>query len=155
MPKRSDTSSASRKRHKYTYFTDECLGRIVPETLRAAGHRVELYLDHFLPGTPDVTWLPFVGRKRWILLTKDKRLQTRMLELKAVMESRVCAVVLQTRKEVKAVEIAEIFLKAMKHIESFLLEQKRPMLLKVTASADVTLEKTFEQWKSETARIKQ
>ncbi len=39
---------------------------------------------HFSAGTEDSVWLPFVGEKGWILLTKDKRIRFNDLEKRAV-----------------------------------------------------------------------
>jgi PIN like domain len=45
--------------------------------------------QHFPAGTEDAVWLPFVGEKGWILLTKDKRIRFNDLEKQAVIASRV------------------------------------------------------------------
>jgi len=45
--------------------------------------------EHFAPGTEDAVWLPFVGEKGWILLTKDKRIRFNDLEKQAVVANRV------------------------------------------------------------------
>ena len=56
-----------------TLFLDECLGaRDVAEALRSVGATVEILLDHFDTGTPDEEWLPVIGQREWVLLTKDK-----------------------------------------------------------------------------------
>jgi hypothetical protein len=40
----------------------------------------ERHGKHFPAGTEDSIWLPFVGKKSWILLTKDKRIRFNDLE---------------------------------------------------------------------------
>src|SRR5581483_1879305 len=42
------------------------------------------HVQHFAPGTEDSVWLPFVGQKGWVLLTKDKRIRYNQLEKLAV-----------------------------------------------------------------------
>jgi len=37
-------------------------------------------LRHFESGTPDHVWLPFVGEKRWILLTRDQNIRYQSIE---------------------------------------------------------------------------
>jgi len=39
--------------------------------------RIELHDDHFPQDTPDPTWLPVVGAKKWIVLTSDGRIRYR------------------------------------------------------------------------------
>ena len=54
------------------FFIDRCLGsRRIPEVLRGAGITVEAHDDHFNKGAQDVDWLPEIGKKGWIVLTKD------------------------------------------------------------------------------------
>jgi hypothetical protein len=49
----------------------------------------ERHGEHFPAGTEDSIWLPFVGQKGWILLTKDKRIRFNDLEKQAVIANRV------------------------------------------------------------------
>lgn len=58
-----------------TFFIDRCLGTgTVPEKLRNAGILVEIHDEHFGQGTQDVDWLPEIGEKGWVVLTKDDRI---------------------------------------------------------------------------------
>ena len=45
--------------------------RALPAALRALGVRVHTLSEKFPPGTADVDWLPIVGARGWILITKD------------------------------------------------------------------------------------
>ena len=51
-----------------TFFIDRCLGKKLATVLRAQGHTVELHDSHF---AKDVDWLPTVGQRGWVVLTKD------------------------------------------------------------------------------------
>lgn len=73
-------ASAARREAKrlasLTFFLDHQIGRyIVAKMLRAAGPRVEVHLDHFPGNTPDHGWIPEVGRRGWVLITKDQHIQ--------------------------------------------------------------------------------
>ncbi len=143
MPKRSATSSARRKRPRLTYFTDYCLTGVVTEKLRSAGWGVETLFDHFPMDTHDIDWLPFIGRKKWILLTKDNRMKGRYLELMSMMNSKVRAFVLESRNSLSGPEIADIFLKAKGKIESILATQSAPFVARIRAgdgSIDVRID---------------
>ncbi|KYF88592.1 hypothetical protein BE20_22600 [Sorangium cellulosum] len=79
----------------FVYFVDRSLGRgIVVATLRAAGHEVHAHDDHFAQNTPDTEWLVEVGRRRWVVLTKDKNIRSNQLELRALLEAKVACVML-------------------------------------------------------------
>jgi hypothetical protein len=76
--KRSGASSARRPETSLIYFVDECLGRhFVAEALRKAGAQIEVHHDHFRSGVPDTEWLPVIGGKKWIVLTKDRQIRRR------------------------------------------------------------------------------
>jgi uncharacterized protein with PIN domain len=61
-----------------TFFTDECLGRLVPNALKNAGLSVEMYADWFEPGVPDTEWIPFAHERGWVILTKDAMIGRRL-----------------------------------------------------------------------------
>lgn len=70
-----------------TFFTDECLGRLVPHALKDAGMPVEMYADWFGPGMPDTAWIPFVNEQGWLILTKDSMVGRRINEQAAIAQA--------------------------------------------------------------------
>ena len=58
------------------------------------GHIAHAQQDTFGSGTQDVEWLPQVGARGWILLTKDKQIRKREIELRALRQAGVRAFVL-------------------------------------------------------------
>jgi len=92
--KRSGASSARRHKKPLTYFVDECLGRhFVTDALRNAGAHVEVHHEHFRSGAPDAEWLPVIGERKWIVLTKDRHIRRREIEINAIVNARVRAFV--------------------------------------------------------------
>jgi hypothetical protein len=53
------------------------------------GIRVERLTAHFPKGTTDAEWLALVGSNEWIVLTRDKRIRYRRLELMALEAAKV------------------------------------------------------------------
>ena len=106
--------------------------------MRQGGIRVEVHQDHFPAGAKDEDWLPKVGAKNWIVLTKDQKIRYRAPELAAV---RSCGVRLftLTAKDVQGEEMATIFLRAMPAMRRLVTKQKPPFIAKVTRSAAVIL----------------
>jgi hypothetical protein len=94
---------------------DECLGRHVPRELAAARYDIRPWYEHFA-GKDDVEWLPAIGERGWILLTKDKDIRRRPLEIEAILNAGVRAFVL-TATELRREEQSEILLKAMPKIQ--------------------------------------
>jgi hypothetical protein len=73
---------------------DRALGTgTIAEALRRAGCAVEIHDQHFPQAAKDTEWLPEVGRRRWVVLTKDHHIRTRQNELVALLSANVAAFV--------------------------------------------------------------
>ena len=123
------SAASSKPPESLVFYTDECLGKHVPAVLLAAGYSIAPWYDHF-PGVPDVKWLPAVGRRHWILLTKDKDIRRRPLEIDAILNSGVRAFVL-TAADLPREEQAAIFLRAMPKIQR-ICRQPGPFIYNIT-----------------------
>jgi hypothetical protein len=71
---------------------------------------VEIHDDHFPPDAKDADWLPEVGNRGWIVLTKDDRIRYRKHEHEALVSAGVPAFVL-TSGNLTGDEMAAIFAK--------------------------------------------
>ena len=69
-------SSGSKPPEPSVFFIDRSLGKkIVAQALRDIGETVEIHDDHFAPDAKDEDWLVEVGKRGWIVLTKDDRIR--------------------------------------------------------------------------------
>jgi predicted nuclease of predicted toxin-antitoxin system len=128
-----------KRRDVVIFFIDRSLGKhTIAAALRAAGAKVEVHDDHFPPDAKDQDWLFEVGRKAWIVLTKDKRFQNRILELKAIARSRARVFKL-TAGTLQGPEMAVIFVKAMRKMERTALSNSGPFIATVTRNGKVRL----------------
>ena len=122
-----------------TFCIDEALGgTVVVAALRAAGHRVERLIDHHAPGAQDTVWLADVGRRGWVVLTKDKRMHLRPTEQIAIVKHGVRAFAL-TGGNMGATEMAASFLAAMPKMKRILAKTPHPFVAAVTKSGDVAV----------------
>ena len=75
------------------FFIDRSLARrVVAEELRAAGCSVRTHLEVYGDrdeSVPDEEWLERCGRESWVVLTMDKRIRWRPLEISAIRRFRV------------------------------------------------------------------
>jgi hypothetical protein len=118
---------------------DECLGRhIVAEALRKAGAHVEVYYQHFPLGAPDAEWLPVVGRRGWIVLTKDRHIRRRELEISALVHARVRAFVL-TAADLTGAEQAAVFVRALGKMNRIGASSRGPLVGRSARAAIVSL----------------
>ena len=119
-------------------FIDRCLGKnVIADALRNAGAKVEIHDDHFAPDAPDHEWLRQVAERDWIVLTKDKRIRRRSVEIIAIRNARARVFCL-TAGDLTAAEMAQIFVGALQRIFRFALGNKAPFLAKITASGGVS-----------------
>jgi hypothetical protein len=87
--------AASGPPERLTFFVDAALGRVlVAEALRSEGLEAVLHDDVFAQGTPDEDWLPEVGRRGWVLLTKDDRIRSTTAQREILLAAGVRAFIL-------------------------------------------------------------
>jgi len=73
-------------------FIDRCAwSRRLGEALRDADIPFIIHDDKFAKDCADVDWLPIVGLKGWIVITRDKNIRRKPNELKAFREAKVIA----------------------------------------------------------------
>jgi len=110
----------------------------VPEALRRAGLRIEIHKDHFESRAADHDWLPEVGRRGWVVLTKDKGFRTRQIEVAALMRSGTATFVLSSSNTTGA-QNAAAFIAAIPTIGAFLGRFQKPFLAQITTVGTVSL----------------
>jgi hypothetical protein len=107
-------------REPFTYFVDRSLGRgLVVEALRAVKLDVHAHDDHFAQNTPDAEWLVEVGRRGWVVLTKDKNIRVNALERIALVRANVACIMLG-RGDLTATAMAQVFVDALPLIQRVL-----------------------------------
>jgi len=126
----------------YTFFIDRSLGRKhLAQMLSEESEKYELHDDHFSQDTPDVDWLKEVGKRGWVVFTKDKRIRHHQDELNALLQANN-AVFVFTGSKVTGPEIAEAYRIALPQIKKILDKtQQRKFIAKVTKSGSVSVYK--------------
>lgn len=87
MKKRSDANSSFEPLEPFEIFVDRSLGKRIAEPLINAGGLVHLHDDYFAQNVEDEYWLAEVGKKGWLVLTKDQWIRRRPLERQALLNS--------------------------------------------------------------------
>lgn len=100
------------------------------EKLRDAGFKVESHHVHFKHNTEDEAWLEVVGEKKWVVLTRDKMIGKRMLQLHALLNAGVKAFVLVT-DDLTDAQNADIIIKSVGKIFELINENKIPFIAKI------------------------
>jgi hypothetical protein len=132
------------QREPATFFLDRCLGRtIVAQRLRDAGHAVAVHADVFpstehQPEENDSGWLREVGRRGWVILSKDQHVHRNQIELAALLSSGAASFIL-TAGEMTGIESANAFLRAMPSIQKLLTKFTPPFVATITGAGDVKM----------------
>lgn len=116
------------------FFIDRSLGRKqVAEALREVGATVEVHDDHFPQSTPDVEWLAEVGRRGWVVLSKDERIRRNRIEREALEAARVRAFFL-TQQDITGQEMANLFREALPGMTNRAISQFAPFIFTISRS---------------------
>ncbi len=122
-----------------TFFLDRSLGKeLIANALRGANVNVQVHDAHFPSNAKDEDWLGEVGKRGWIVLTKDRRFHKRVLEIAAIAKSKVRVFKL-TAANLQGKEMAEIFVKSIRKIERVAIGNPAPFIATVTRTGKVTI----------------
>jgi predicted nuclease of predicted toxin-antitoxin system len=122
-----------------TFFIDRCLGgKCIAEVLRSSGITVEIHDEHFDKGAQDVEWIPEVGQRGWIVLTKDKNIGKRSLERIAVASAGIRMFALAS-KDLSGPDMAAIFLEAIIAMQEFARKHPAPFIAKIYRDGNILL----------------
>jgi hypothetical protein len=130
-----------------TFFIDRCLGnKLIVEPLRWVGLSVEIHDDHFSKNAPDIDWIPEIGARGWVILTKDARIGKNRIERLAVADARVRMFTLASQS-LSGTDMAAIFLQAIPEMKKFIYENPAPFIAKVYQGGKV------KAWKDDLALL--
>ncbi len=114
------------------------MGRAIGRRLQDEGLRAELHDRHFAQGTPDAEWLPAVGKRGWVVLTKDTRIRYRPSEKQALLAAGVRAYAFASGN-LSGGQMADAIVKALPKMLKLLATHPRAFVARITAASDVMI----------------
>jgi len=140
LKKRSGASYRSKRDNPLELFVDRCLGRnILPEALRKLPNlTVHVHDDLFAPDELDHVWLPKVAAKGWVILTKDKDIRHRKLELDAVLKNEAYMLTFG-QGDYSGQEMAEAFRLALPKIKRSVAGYFPPLIARISKGGDLLI----------------
>jgi hypothetical protein len=114
------------------------MGRAVGRRLADEDIRIELHDDHFPQGTPDTEWLREVGRRGWIVLTKDTRIRYRPNEKQALLAAGVRAFAFASGN-LSGAQMSDAIVKALPKMLKLLATHRSAFVARITAASDVAI----------------
>jgi PIN like domain len=132
MPYAASAAQREAKRlASLTFFLDYQIGRYtVAEMLRTAGARVKVHLDYFPGHTPDHEWIPEVGRRGWVLITKDQHIRRNPLEAAAYAAAKLRGFVV-TGKGMNGNELGDLLVRCLDGMIRRTARRKGPLLFTI------------------------
>jgi predicted nuclease of predicted toxin-antitoxin system len=132
-----------------TFFIDRCLGsKRVVTALREAGLTVEIHEDHFAPDALDVEWLPQVGEREWVVLTKDANISRRTLEKMAVARAGIRLFILASQNLASS-EMIDILVQAIEPMKNLVQNHPAPFIAKIYRNHQVAMWQSCQELLSE------
>lgn len=126
----------------FTFLIDRCLGsKIVAGAMLPAlkpGERIELLDDHFAQDALDPVWIPVVGAKGWVILTKDKAIRRNPLEIQALLAADT-AVFIFMNANVAGPQIGAALVLALPGVRTAARRFKAPILGGITVNGEVSV----------------
>lgn len=120
-----------------TLFIDRDLwSRRLDAALREAGVPFVAHRDLFEGDTPDVVWIAEVGRRGWVVLTRDQEIRRRPNELAAVRAARIHLFAL-TSGNLSAADTAELCVAAWPAVRRAVAAHAAPAIFSITRGARV------------------
>lgn len=124
----------------FVLFLDENLDNCKPilEALADQNVRFERHRSHFNRGVEDEVWLPFVGERSWVVLTKDKRNRYNEWEKLAVRRNKVREFYFGSGN-MNGTEMATALRKALPGIRRICRDEEPPLIGSISKAGVVTV----------------
>ncbi len=139
--RRFDASFGEKLPDPLISFLDRAIGkRFVAEALSNPDLnikvKVEVLDDNFEPNTTDEEWLKFVGKKGWIVFTKDKKIRYRAAVVEIIKKGKIRMFIL-SRGNLSGHEMAQIIINALPAIKKFIFKHPPPFIVSITRSGNL------------------
>lgn len=122
-----------------TFFIDRCLCcEVIVSTLKGKGLTIEVHHDHFADDIEDVKWLPEIGKRDWVVLTKDSNIGKNSLERLAVASAQVKLFTFASQN-LRGQDMAETFVTAIGPIQRFVRKHPAPFIAKIFKDGKVDM----------------
>ena len=124
----------------FILYLDENLDNCKPimEALTDSSVKFECHHDHFVRGTADEDWLPFVAERSWVVLTKDKRNRYNEFERESVRRFKVREFYFG-RGDFSGTEMAQALKLALDEMRNICRSYSAPLVGSITRSGAITV----------------
>jgi hypothetical protein len=123
-----------------TYFFDNTFPPQLAKIVAILGVDAVHLQDEFPPNTLDVTWIPEIGRRGWVVITADRGISKKPAERKALEEANVISVFMAKGFTTKPIfELVSLFVKWWPDIDRSVQRVKPGTSLQVNPNGKIDL----------------
>lgn len=109
-------------------FVDRSVPRSVAQALQLVRDDVRWLEDEFPHDTPDPVWLSEMGRRGWVVLTRDKHIKTRPAEKQAIIDAGVGCFVINQKQNLSRWGYLKLIAKSLDEIEAVFAAEPTPFI---------------------------
>jgi hypothetical protein len=100
--------------------------------------------DHFDQDTPDEVWIPNVGKRGWVIFSKDKAIRRNNIEIVQLLRSGTHSFILTSGNHTGP-QMAEAFTTALPEIKNMIGKFRPPFVATVSPFGAVKVYMTYDQ----------
>jgi len=112
-------------------FIDRSVPKGVAAALKEVRDDVRWFEDEFDHDTKDTVWLPEVGRRGWIVISRDKKIRTRPAERQALLEARAGCFILTQKQHPTRWDYLKLLAATLDEMISLFTSTGRPFIFGV------------------------
>src|SRR4051794_20819892 len=109
-------------------FIDRSIPRSVAEALKRVRDDVCWLEDVFEHNEPDTVWLPDVGARGWLVITRDKKIRTRPGERRAIIDGGVGCFCVMQKQPLNRWQYLKLIVATLDEMERIFADTPRPFL---------------------------
>ena len=119
------------------------IGRSIPkgvaEALKMVRDDIRWLEDEFTHDAKETEWLPEIGRRGWLVITRDKRIRSRPGERKALLDAGVGCFILTQKQSLTRWEFLKLLTRTLDEMQSIFRETERPFVFGVSRTGELRL----------------
>ena len=112
-------------------FIDRSIPRAVADALNIVRDDVRWLEDEFQHDTRETVWLPEVGSRGWIVISRDKKIRTRPGERQALLEAGVGCFILTQKQPLTRWDYLKLLAATLDQMERVFANTKKPFIYAV------------------------
>ncbi len=112
-------------------FIDRSIPKGVADALKAVRDDVRWLEDEFQHDTKESVWLPEIGKRGWLVISRDKKIRTRPGERRALVEARVGCFILAQKQNLTRWGYLKLIAASLDEMEEAFARTQKPFIYTV------------------------